>query len=134
MELGMIGLGRMGANMAERLVRGGHRVVGFDPKPEARAGRRETGRRIGGVAGRARRRHCSAPRTLWLMVPAGEVTDRSIAALAPLLAAGDTLVDGGNSNYQDTLRRAVLLAERGDPLRRLRHQRRRVGPRARATA
>ena len=111
MELGMVGLGRMGANMTKRLVRGGHRVVGFDPKLEARerieaqgAGSAASLERL--VAG------LETPRTLWLMVPAGEITDRSVTALSPMLAEGDTLVDGGNSNYKDTLRRASLLAER----------------------
>ena len=111
MELGMVGLGRMGANMTARLVRGGQRVIGFDPKPEARQRIEEDGAESAAslealVAGLA------APRTLWLMVPAGEITDRSLAELTPLLSAGDTVVDGGNSNYHDTLRRAARLAER----------------------
>jgi len=112
MELGMIGLGRMGANMAQRLVRGGHRVVGFDPKPEARKAVEDGGGAsaatlealVGGLA---------APRALWLMVPAGAITDATIEALLPLLAPGDTLVDGGNSNYKDTLRRAQACAGKG---------------------
>ena len=111
MELGMIGLGRMGANMTERLVRGGHRVIGFDPNPEARA--RVEGRGAGSAASlEALVGRLEIPRAVWLMVPAGDVTDRSVAALAQLLAEGDTLVDGGNSNYKDTLRRAALLAAR----------------------
>ena len=111
MKLGMVGLGRMGANMTERLVRGGHRVIGFDPKPEAR--RRIEDRGAGSAASlEALVAALEAPRTLWLMVPAGDVTDRSVAALTPLLATGDTVVDGGNSNYRDTLRRAAQLAER----------------------
>jgi 6-phosphogluconate dehydrogenase len=111
MELGMVGLGRMGANMTLRLVRGGHRVVGFDPKPDARK-RIEAQGAAPAVSLEALVAGLSAPRTLWLMVPAGAVTERSVAALSLLLAAGDTLVDGGNSNYKDTLRRAALLAER----------------------
>ena len=107
----MVGLGRMGANMTARLVRGGQRVIGFDPKPEARQRIEEQG--AGSEASlEALVARLVAPRTLWLMVPAGEITDRSVAALSPLLAAGDTLVDGGNSHYKDTLRRAALLAER----------------------
>ena len=111
MELGMIGLGRMGANMTQRLRRGGHRVVGFDPKAEARANIEaagaESARSLAALVATL-----TAPRTLWLMVPAGAVTDGTIAALLPLLAAGDTIVDGGNSNYKDTLRRAGTLAEK----------------------
>jgi 6-phosphogluconate dehydrogenase len=111
MELGMIGLGRMGANMTERLVKGGHRVVGFDPQPEARArvedkGAESAGSLDGLVAS------LKAPRTLWMMVPAGSITDATVTALLPLLAAGDVLVDGGNSNYKDTLLRANAAADR----------------------
>jgi 6-phosphogluconate dehydrogenase len=111
MELGMIGLGRMGANMTERLVRGGHRVVGFDVKAESRARVEaigaESARSLGELVSKL-----ETPRTLWLMVPAGDVTDGTVTALLPLLSAGDTIVDGGNSNYKDTLRRAALLATR----------------------
>jgi 6-phosphogluconate dehydrogenase len=111
MELGMIGLGRMGANMTERLVRGGHRVVGYDLKAESRA-RVEA---IGAVSATSLEgvvAKLAPPRTLWLMVPAGDITDATIASLVPLLQAGDAIVDGGNSNYKDTLRRAGMLAER----------------------
>jgi 6-phosphogluconate dehydrogenase len=111
MKLGMIGLGRMGANMAQRLMRGGHQLAGFDPKPEARkdleAKGAESADSLAGLVAKL-----PAPRTLWLMVPAGEITDGSLASLLPLLAAGDTVVDGGNSNYKDTLRRAKMFADR----------------------
>ena len=111
MELGMIGLGRMGANMTERLIRGGHRVVGFDPNAEAR--QRVTGKGADCVASLEALTETLKPaRTLWLMVPAGAVTDATIDTLLPLLAAGDTLIDGGNSNYKDTLRRAKMLADK----------------------
>jgi len=111
MELGMIGLGRMGANMTERLVKGGHRVIGFDPKPEARARVEDKGAESAAsldtlVAS------LKAPRTLWMMVPAGSVTDSTVSSLLPLLAAGDVLVDGGNSNYKDTLRRSNAAADK----------------------
>jgi 6-phosphogluconate dehydrogenase len=111
MELGMIGLGRMGANMAQRLLRGGHAVVGFDPKAEARAQLERDG---GGSADslQALVAALSAPRVLWMMVPAGRITDDTVDALADLLAPGDVVIDGGNSNYKDTLRRAEALAER----------------------
>jgi 6-phosphogluconate dehydrogenase len=111
MELGMIGLGRMGANMTERLVRGGHHVVGFDPKEEAR--KRITDKGADSSASlEVLIVKLASPRTLWMMVPAGAITDATINALLPLLGAGDTLIDGGNSNYKDTLRRARLLAEK----------------------
>ena len=111
MELGMIGLGRMGANMTERLVRGGHSVVGYDLKAESRS-RVEA---IGAVSATSLEgvvAKLASPRTLWLMVPAGDITDATIASLVPLLQARDAIVDGGNSNYKDTLRRAGMLAER----------------------
>jgi 6-phosphogluconate dehydrogenase len=112
MDLGMVGLGRMGANMAERLVRGGHRLVGFDPTPAARE--QAAARGIEAAASlRELVAALPAPRTVWLMVPAGAVVDATLAELLPLLAAGDVVVDGGNSNYKDTVRRAAQLAERG---------------------
>jgi 6-phosphogluconate dehydrogenase len=109
MDIGMIGLGRMGANMAQRLVRGGHHVVGFDPQPAARKRSEENGADSAASLD-ALVTKLQPPRALWMMVPAGGITDNTVAALSPLLAAGDTLVDGGNSNYKDTLRRARMLA------------------------
>ena len=106
----MIGLGRMGANMTQRLVRGGHRVVGFDPNPEARKGVTDAGARSAAEL-EALIAMLEPPRTLWLMVPAGNVTESTIATLQSLVSAGDTIVDGGNSNYKDTMRRAAMLAE-----------------------
>jgi 6-phosphogluconate dehydrogenase len=109
MELGMVGLGRMGASMAERLVRGGHRVVGLDPNPDAR--KRIEGKGAESAASlEALIAKLRAPRALWLMLPAGEATGETVVALQTLLAAGDVVVDGGNSNYKDTLRRAAMLA------------------------
>jgi 6-phosphogluconate dehydrogenase len=111
MELAMIGLGRMGANMAQRLMRGGHQVVGFDPAEAARKGIEEKGGQsaatLVALVGKLK-----APRTLWLMVPAGAVTDSTVAELTPLLSPGDTIIDGGNSNYRDTQRRAKAVAQR----------------------
>jgi 6-phosphogluconate dehydrogenase len=110
MKLGMIGLGRMGASMAQRLLHGGHQVVGFDPKPEARKDIEgkggESADSLSGLIAKL-----PAPRTLWLMVPAGEITDGTLTELLPLLAGGDTVIDGGNSNYKDTLRRAKTFAD-----------------------
>jgi 6-phosphogluconate dehydrogenase len=109
MELGMIGLGRMGGNMAQRLMRGGHTVVGFDPDAGARKGLEGEG---GGSADslQALVAALPAPRILWMMVPAGKITDGTVDTLAGLLAPGDVVIDGGNSNYKDTLRRAAALA------------------------
>ena len=112
MQLGMIGLGRMGASMTERLVRGSHRVVGFDLTPEARAYVQTRGAETAASL-EALVIALPTPRTLWLMVPAGAITDGTIAALVPLLAAGDTIIDGGNSNYKDTMRRAREVAAHG---------------------
>ena len=110
MDIGMIGLGRMGANMAERLQCGGHRVVGFDTNfnAQVRDNRRgiEHAATLAALVGQL-----TAPRTIWLMVPAGAAVDETIEALRPLLAHGDTLIDGGNSNYKDSQQRAQALAE-----------------------
>jgi len=111
MELGMVGLGRMGANMAERLVRGGHAVKGFDPGAAARE--QAAARGVGAAASLAELvAALPAPRAVWLMVPAGAV-DATLAELRPLLAPGDTVIDGGNSNYKDSVRRAGELREHG---------------------
>ena len=105
MNIGMIGLGRMGAGMSRRLMGGGHAVVGYDPNPEARRQLQDAGaasaESLADLVARL-----PAPRVLWLMVPAGEITDATLDALLPLLAADDSVVDGGNSNYRDTVRRA----------------------------
>ncbi len=112
MELGMIGLGKMGANMSERLVRAGHAVTGFDVSPEAVAAVAEHGVR-GAASVDDLVASLVAPRAVWLMVPAGEIVDRVIASVLPHLEPGDTIIDGGNSNYKDTVRRARDLAESG---------------------
>ena len=112
MDIAMIGLGKMGGNMASRLLRGGHRVVVWNRSPEpVRAAEVE-----GAVAAATLADLVAllpAPRAVWLMLPAGDVTERAIAELAGLLAVGDVLIDGGNSNYKDTMRRAALLADKG---------------------
>jgi len=111
MELGMIGLGRMGANMAQRLLLGKHRVVGFDPNQETRFSVESKGIDTADSLA-ALLEKLSSPRVLWLMVPAGEVVDKTIDALLPMLSPGDTLIDGGNSNYKDSQRRARMLADK----------------------
>jgi 6-phosphogluconate dehydrogenase len=112
MELAMIGLGRMGANMAQRLMRGGHKVIGFDPAEAARRLLQEKGAESAASL-EALVSKLKAPRILWLMVPAGAITDSTITGLAPLLSKGDIVIDGGNSNYRDTQRRAHGLAAKG---------------------
>ena len=108
MEIGMIGLGRMGANMAERLIRDGHRVVGFDPSEEARDRAEEKGVVTVEAADRVPGA-LDPPRAIWIMVPAGDAVDETLDTLLPVVEADDVLVDGGNSNYKDTLRRAGRL-------------------------
>ena len=107
----MIGLGRMGANMAQRLMRGGHKVVGYDPAEAARAVLEKNGAQTAASLEQMIAK-LTAPRAIWLMVPAGQITDSTIANLVPLLAPGDTIIDGGNSNYRDTQRRAAMVAQR----------------------
>jgi 6-phosphogluconate dehydrogenase len=111
MQLGMIGLGRMGANMVRRLVRHGHRCVVFDMSPNAVAELvKDNATGSASLADFVRK--LEKPRAIWLMVPAA-VVDRSIGDLLPLLEAGDILIDGGNSYYIDDIRRSKELAQNG---------------------
>lgn len=112
MELGMIGLGRMGANMTERLVRRGHRVVGHARRPESVQKVVAFGA-DGAASLEMLVEKLTPPRTVWLMIPAGDPVDQAIQRLMSILARGDIVVDGGNSYYRDTLRRSRLLTERG---------------------
>jgi 6-phosphogluconate dehydrogenase len=112
MQLAMIGLGRMGANIVRRLMRDGHQCVVYDHNPkvvEQLAGEGATG--AASLAELARK--LEAPRTVWIMVPAGEITTSVINDLAGVLAEGDTVIDGGNTYYRDDLRHAATLGERG---------------------
>jgi 6-phosphogluconate dehydrogenase len=113
MRIGMVGLGRMGANMTTRLLRGGHEVVAWDRDAAAV---RKAG--DGGAAAAESLEGLVAalgasPRAVWVMVPAGAPTEQTVDALAALLAPGDVVVDGGNSNYQESIRRGAALRARG---------------------
>ncbi|MDT3680079.1 MAG: decarboxylating 6-phosphogluconate dehydrogenase [Burkholderiaceae bacterium] len=112
MQLGMIGLGRMGVNLSRRLVRAGHNVTGFDPEPDAR----QALVKGGGQAVDSLQALVAAldkPRVVWTMVPAGAITERTVESLRGLLERGDTVIDGGNSFYKDSQRRARACAEHG---------------------
>ncbi|MDZ4753228.1 MAG: decarboxylating 6-phosphogluconate dehydrogenase [Phycisphaerae bacterium] len=111
MRIGMVGLGRMGANMVRRLMRNGHQAVAFDRSPEAVAALVKEGA-DGATSFADMARQLATPRAVWLMVPAG-VVDATIADLVPHLSAGDTIIDGGNSYYVDDIRRAKELAAQG---------------------
>jgi 6-phosphogluconate dehydrogenase (decarboxylating) len=112
MELAMIGLGKMGGNMVARLLKGGHRVIAFDVSPEAVKKAVEMGAEGANSLEEAVKK-LKAPRVFWVMVPSGEITDKTIHALADLAAPGDILIDGGNSYYKDSLRHAAELKEKG---------------------
>jgi 6-phosphogluconate dehydrogenase len=112
MELAMIGLGRMGANMAERLLGGGHRVVSYDRNPEAIKSAVSRGA-VGADSLKTAVAALQPPRALWLMVPSGDPVDQTVQELIPSLRRGDVIIDGGNSYYKDTLRRSALLKEQG---------------------
>lgn len=108
----MVGLGRMGANMSERLVRGGHEVIGFDLAPAAVQAAQDFGAE-GATSLEDLVDRLSAPRVVWIMVPSGAPVDATIDSLAPLLGEGDVVLDGGNSNYKHTLDRHARLASAG---------------------
>jgi 6-phosphogluconate dehydrogenase len=110
MQLGMIGLGRMGLNMATRLVKGGHKVVGYARREETVNQAKEKGI-DGAYSLKELVQKLSVPRILWLMIPAGDPIDKTIQDISPELEEGDVIVDGGNSNYKDSIRRAALLKE-----------------------
>ena len=108
MQLGMIGLGRMGANMVRRLIRNGHQCVVYDRSEQA-VGDLVRENAVGATSLADLAKKLQTPRALWLMVPAAAV-DKTIADLVPLVEAGDVLIDGGNSYYVDDIRRANELA------------------------
>ncbi len=109
MQIGFVGLGRMGLNMVTRLVRGGHTVVAYDRSADAVA-RAEAAGAKGVSTLDALIEGLAAPRAVWVMVPSGDPTESTVSALARLLSAGDTIIDGGNTNFHDDVRRAQTLA------------------------
>ena len=112
MDIAMIGLGKMGANMAQRLMNGGHRVVAYDVSEQAIHAAEIAGavgaRSLNEVAAKL-----PAPRIVWVMVPSGKITDDTITALAARLSKGDIIIDGGNSNYKDSIRHAAEVEQMG---------------------
>jgi 6-phosphogluconate dehydrogenase len=112
MQLGLIGLGKMGGNMAERLKLGGHQVVGFDFNAEAVAKLTSAGN-VGVNSLEALVENLKGRRAIWIMVPQGQPVDDTIAKLEPLLNPGDILIDGGNSMYKDSMRRAKEVTAKG---------------------
>jgi 6-phosphogluconate dehydrogenase len=112
MELGIVGLGRMGANMARRLMGDGHRILAYDVNPTAVSELVSEG--AGGAASLEElAEKLSAPRAVWVMVPSGEITEKTVEGIAAVLAPGDAIIDGGNSYYRDDIRRAAVLKEKG---------------------
>ena len=112
MQLGFIGLGRMGGNMVHRLRDGNHDIVAFDPDAKARAAVEEFGAKTAASLDELIAQ-LPKPRTVWMMVPAGEITEQTVDFLGAHLESGDTIIDGGNANYRDTMRRADSLKSRG---------------------
>jgi 6-phosphogluconate dehydrogenase len=102
MQLGMVGLGRMGSGMTERLREHGHEIQTYDPRVESTAGSLEE------LAGQLEK-----PRAVWMMIPAGEITEQTVEALLGVLEPGDTIVDGGNSNFHDSIRRHTTAGDKG---------------------
>jgi 6-phosphogluconate dehydrogenase len=112
MELGMIGLGRMGASMTERLLRGGHKLITYDRSPEAIQRCVDKGA-LGAHSLADFVKQLTVPRVIWLMVPSGEPVDLTIEQLLPSLLENDIIIDGGNSHYKDSIRRAQKLKQLG---------------------
>ena len=112
MQIGLVGLGRMGGNMARRLLRDGHKVLGYDPDPAVRQDLESHGG-TGKASLKELVEELTTPRTVWIMVPAGDITQSTVDELSKHMSAGDTLIDGGNSNYKETIQRARQLADLG---------------------
>lgn len=112
MQIGMVGLGRMGANMSSRLMKAGHQVVGFALDRTAVDAVAKEGAIPAYTLDEAVKK-LTAPRAIWVMVPSGAPTEETIVALSKLLTSGDTVIEGGNSNYKDSIRRAAMLKQSG---------------------
>ncbi len=112
MQLGMVGLGRMGGNMARRLIQGGHTIHVYDPSTDAVAASVQEGS-VGSSSLEQLVESLSAPRAVWVMVPDGAPTDETVYRLASLLSSDDVVIDGGNSNYKDSMRHAEELSAQG---------------------
>ncbi len=112
MEIGMIGMGRMGGAMAQRIQKGGHRVVAYDRDPDTRGAAGSRGIEVAESVEQMREL-LAGPRVVWVMVPSGDATEGTVAALAEELESGDIVIEGGNSNYKDTMRRGAALQRRG---------------------
>jgi 6-phosphogluconate dehydrogenase len=108
MQLGFVGLGKMGLNMVKRLAAGGHQIVAYDRDPAATARAKEAGA-AGAAALQDLVAALAAPRAVWVMVPSGDPTESTVTALAALLSPGDIVIDGGNTNFHDDVRRADSL-------------------------
>ena len=117
MQLGLVGLGKMGFNMRERLREGGHEVVGYDPRPEVTD--------VPTLAALADA--LAAPRVVWVMVPSGPITDETIVSLADELSEGDLVIDGGNSRFTEDGPHAKVVGRQGNRLHRRRRVRRHLG-------
>ncbi len=128
MKIGLIGLGRMGGNIARRLMRDGHQTVVYDNNPDARAAlAKDGGEAVESLE--ALVKALPSPRVVWVMLPAGEITETTIAKISDLMGKDDIVIDGGNTFYKDDARRAEDPGRQGPALCRRRHLRRRVGPR-----
>ncbi|MGH9412181.1 MAG: phosphogluconate dehydrogenase (NAD(+)-dependent, decarboxylating) [Terriglobales bacterium] len=112
MKLGMVGLGRMGGNMTQRLIEGGHQVIAYDPAAAAVKDAQSHGAAAASSLADMVKQ-LPAPRVIWVMVPAGAVTTKTIAELAGLMAKDDVLIDGGNSMYKDSITHAQMVKEKG---------------------
>ncbi|MCB9455036.1 MAG: decarboxylating 6-phosphogluconate dehydrogenase [Anaerolineaceae bacterium] len=112
MQLGMIGLGKMGANMTKRLLAGGHHIIVTDLNPDAIAAATRDGA-SGAQSVADMVQQMAVPRAIWVMVPSGKPTEETITRLMSMLSPGDLVIDGGNSNYKDSVRRGAMLAEKG---------------------
>jgi len=111
MQLGFVGLGKMGLNMVTRLERGGHDIVAYDRSADA-VSKAEAAKASGAGSLETLVSQLKAPRAVWVMVPAGDATESTINALASLLSPGDVIIDGGNTNFHDDVRRAKTLADK----------------------